>query len=116
MDWSKELPDRYFINSRKAKKVGDILKSLYGSGKAHQKEKNVRLDRIWKNAVSNEIYECTEIIGTKGRVLYVGVKSPTLLHYMRSVVEQGLIKMFNDNAGGNIVDRISFKMTDGGGE
>ncbi|HHT9104535.1 MAG TPA: DciA family protein [Candidatus Wujingus californicus] len=116
MDWSGELPDRYFINRRKVKKVGDILKGLYGGGKAKQKGKNARLGRIWKNAVSKEIYEYTEIIGIKGRVLYVGIKSPTLLHYMRSVVEQGLIKMFNDNAGGNIVDRISFKMIEGGME
>ncbi|OHB96776.1 MAG: hypothetical protein A2Z57_15100 [Planctomycetes bacterium RIFCSPHIGHO2_12_39_6] len=110
MGWSSELPDRYFINRRKTKKVGDILKGLYGSSKAQHKGENARLCRIWKNAVSKEIYECTEIIGIKGRVLYVGIKSPTLLHYMRSFVEQGLIKMFNDNAGGNIVDRISFKM------
>lgn len=116
MDWSAKLPDRYFINRHKAKKVGDILKGLYGGGKAQHKEKNARLCRIWKNAVSNEIYECTEIIGIKGRVLYVGIKSPTLLHYMRSFVGQGLIKMFNDNAEGNIVDRISFKMIEEGRE
>src|SRR3990172_2172683 len=114
MDWSSELPDRYFINRRKTKKVGDILKGLYGSSKAQHKGENARLCRIWKNAVSKEIYECTEIIGIKGRVLYVGIKSPTLLHYMRIIIGQGLVEIFNDNAGGNIVDRILLKMIEEG--
>jgi hypothetical protein len=114
MGWSRELPDRHFINYRKAKKVGDILASLYGAGKAQQRGGNARIDRIWKNVVSKEIYECTEIIGIKGRVLYVGIKSPTLLHYMRIIIGQGLVEIFNDNAGGNIVDRILLKMIEEG--
>jgi len=114
MGWSRELPDRYFINHRKTKKVGDILTSLYGAGKAKQRGENARIDRIWKKVVSKEIYECTEIIGIKGRVLYVGIKSQTLLHYMRIIIGQGLVEIFNDNAGGNIVDRILLKMIEEG--
>jgi hypothetical protein len=116
MVWSRELPDRYFINYRKTKKVGDILTGMYGAGKVQQGGKNAKIDRIWKNVVSKEIYECTEIVGIKGRVLYVGTKSPTLLHYMRIVIGQGLIGLFNDNAGGNIIDRISLKMIEEGKE
>lgn len=116
MGWSRELPDRYFINHRKTKKVGDVLKGMYGVGKAQQRGKNARIDRIWKNVVSKEIYECTEIIGVKGRVLYVGIKSPTLLHYMRIIIGQGLVGLFNDNAGGNIVDNILLKMIEEGRE
>lgn len=111
-----ELPDRYFINRRGAMKVGDILKDIYGDGKAQHKRKNERICRIWKNTVSKEIYEYTEILGIKGRVLYVGAKSPTVLHYMKSIIGQGLVRMFNDSAGGNVVERISFKMTEEGGE
>ncbi len=116
MGLSRELPDRYFINRRKTKKVGDILTGMYGADKAKLRRKNTETDRVWKNVVSKEIYECTEIIGIKGRILYVGVKSPTLLHYLRIIIGQGLAGLFNDNAGGNIIDRILLKMIEEGRE
>lgn len=105
---NNELPERYFYKRNNFTKIGKILTELFPKKTRGDTTIN-KIKNAWKSIVGDEIFQSTEIIGLKKRVLYINVESTALIHHLTSFERYAIITRINETVGKECIEDIRFK-------
>ena len=108
MIMKEELPERYFHSKNKVVRLGQLLKETFP--KKSLIDKNCqKVMSVWSEVVGSEIYKSTRITGIKSGIMYVGVESSTMIHYLTNFEKYAIIHKINNVMGMKYIEDIRFK-------
>jgi len=104
----EELPERYFHSRNKVVRLGQLLKDAFPKKRFIDKNCQ-KVMSIWSEVVGNEIYRSTKITGIKNGIVYVGVESSAMIHYLTNFEKYAIIHKINNVMGMKYIEDIRFK-------
>ena len=105
----EELPERYFNSKNKVVRLGQLLKESFPKKKIIDKNCQ-KVMSVWSEVVGNEIYKSTKITGIKNGIMYVGVESSAMIHYLTNFEKYAIIHKINTILGFKYIEDVRFKV------
>lgn len=111
MRYYNELPERYYLNKKNIKNLGEIFKdiNLY-----KRKKKEVLINdeilNIWDKYIDDEIKQHGKISFVKNGILYLEIDSNTWLHHISNFYKQDILNYFQRNSKRIFISDIKLKL------
>ncbi len=89
--------------------IKDLIDQIIGNCRICDNSEFIEIQRIWADKIRADIAENAHPAALKNGILYIHVKSPTLIHQLRFMSE-GIKTLMNNALGDDRISGIKFKI------
>jgi hypothetical protein len=89
--------------------IKDLIGQIIGSCRLSDNSELIEIQKIWNRSLGAEISKHAHPASLKNGILFIHVKSPTLIHQLRFMVND-IMELINHSLGDDRISDIKFKI------